>query len=408
MIKIKQKFDNSHIEDIEPIVWEQCESTGTCISKGSRIAIAVGSRGISNIVRIVKAVVDWIRSKGGEPFIIPAMGSHGGATSLGQIQVLKALGISEDTMKVPVCSTMDVVKLDSGPLESSVFIDRFAYEADGIILINRIKPHTSFHGDYESGLVKLCVVGMGKQKQAEEIHRYGLYGLKHLLLPTFHQIRSQVNILFGLGIIENAYHQTKKISALRPEHIEDGETELLCEAKECMACLPLDKIDLLIVDEFGKNISGLGMDTNIIGRLYIRGEKEPEKPDIKCILARSLTEESRGNAEGIGLADIVTRNVLEKVDFSVTAENVITCGFLERGKIPIVAEDDKQALEYAFRIIGKEHSLLKIVRIHNTLRLDELLVSECVLDDIKNNKNIEITNEKYPLINEIGGIPPFV
>jgi hypothetical protein len=205
MIKIKQHFDDTSIKDVRCAVWNQCQASWVDIKPDSRIAIAVGSRAISNLTCIVKTVAEWVVSKGAKPFIVPAMGSHGGATNEGQLQVLRNLGISEASVCAPVYSDMDAVQLDAGVLKHKIYMDRYAAGAHGIILINRIKPHTSFHADHESGLVKLCVIGLGKQKQAEEIHRYGLYGLKNLLLPTFHQIRKQVNILFGVGIVENAY-----------------------------------------------------------------------------------------------------------------------------------------------------------------------------------------------------------
>lgn len=399
LYQVMQTYNEDHIENIAETVWTNCEKVNVTMHENQQIAIAVGSRGITDIVLIVKTIVKWIKSKGACPFIFPAMGSHGGSTALGQIKVLESLGITEYSIDAPIKATMEVKTLDSSGLENKVYIDRYASQADGIILINRVKSHTSFHAEHESGLIKLAVIGMGKQKQAEEIHSFGLYGLKSLMLPTYRTIAKQSNILMGVGIVENAYHQTARLEIVDSSKIEELDSELLIYSKENMARLPIEDIDLLIVDEMGKNISGLCMDTNIIGRLAIKGVKDFDSPRIRCIYVRDLTRESDGNAEGIGLADIVSRKLLERVDLQMTAENAITCGFLERCKVPVVAENDEQAMSYASRILHKDLKKLKIVHIKNTLVLDRMWMSQPCKEQLKKNEKVNVTQEVKPLLN---------
>lgn len=400
MIKIRQSFNSEHIHGFESAVENQIVSSGIQIKKGSSVAIAVGSRGISNINRIVKTVVSCVKESGAFPFIVPAMGSHGGATAEGQKKVLEGYGITEQYIGAPIKSSMEVVELPRGDLKHRVYMDKNAYEADATIIINRIKPHTDFHGKHESGLMKMCAIGLGKHKQALEIHKYGARGLKEMIVPTARQVLKYGNIIMGIGIVENAYDQVKIIKVLKPSEIEDEEMKLLNIARESMPCLPTDKIDVLIIDEIGKDISGTGADTNIIGRIRIRGENEPQKPDITNIVMTDLTEESHGNGLGVGLADFITKRLFEKIDLKVTYENVLTSNFLQRGNIPIIADTDKQAVEYALRTCGPiEPEKARVIRIKNTLKLDEIYVSESVLDEIKHNSNIRILGEFRDMFN---------
>jgi len=400
MIKVRHSFNSEHIENIEDIVKEQIVSSGIHIKKNSSVAIAVGSRGIANIHRIVKAVVSHVKEIGAFPFIVPAMGSHGGANAKGQKEVLEGYGITEKYTGAPIRSSMEVVELPQGDLKNRVYMDKYAYEADSTIIINRIKVHTDFHGMHESGLMKLCVIGLGKHKQALEIHKYGVYGLKEMIVPTARQILKYGNIIMGIGIVENAYDQTKIIKVLKPSEIEDEEANLLNISRKSMPYFPVDKIDVLIIDELGKNVSGVGADTNIIGRMRIRGEKEPQKPDIKNIIITDLTEESHGNGLGVGLADIITKRLFEKIDLKVTYENVLTSNFLQRGSIPIIADTDRQAIGYALRTCGPvEPSKARVIRIKNTLKLDEIYVSQSILEEIKNNKDIAIIGEFKDMFN---------
>lgn len=401
LVKIRQFFNDQHIINIEDKVKEEILNSGIEIKKGASIAIAVGSRGIANIDEIVKATVQWVKDMGGYPFIVPAMGSHGGATAKGQKEVLEGYGITEESVGAPIKSSMEVVELPKDELPNNVYMDKNAYQAEGTIIINRIKVHTDFHGRLESGLMKMCVIGLGKHKQALKIHNFGVYGLKELIVPTARQVLKHGNIIMGIGIVENAYDQTAIIRALRPTEIEEEEVKLLEQSRGNMPSLPVDKLDVLIIDEMGKNISGVGADTNIIGRIGIKGETEPERPNITSIIIRDLTAVSHGNAIGVGLADIITKKLYDKIDFRTTYENVITSTFLQRGNIPIIADTDRQAIEYAFRTCGPiNFEEARIARIKNTLNLDEIYVSKSVLDDINYRDKIQEIGGFKDLIND--------
>lgn len=377
--KIRQQFDSTALSNIEQTVAEKVGAKLN-IAPGARIAITAGSRGVANIARITKAIVDAVKAKGGAPFIIPAMGSHGGATGEGQREILESYGVTEEAMSCPMRSSMEVVELDGGGLELGVFMDKHAYEADGVILVNRIKPHTAFHGEFESGLIKMSVIGLGKERQASALHSFGIYGLKTLMPKVGRRILETGKILLGVGIVENAYDQTAIIEAMTPAEILIREPQLLDIAKGLLPCFPLSDIDVLMVDQIGKNISGSGMDPNIIGRMRIRGEAEPEFPAIKVIAVTDLTDASHGNACGIGLADVVTRRLVNKVDWDATYMNGVTSGFYEHFMLPIVAATDAQALEWAIRASHDPHKPKKIVRITDTLHLGEMYVSDAALE----------------------------
>ncbi|HMV48686.1 MAG TPA: DUF2088 domain-containing protein, partial [Blastocatellia bacterium] len=355
--------------------------------------------------RITKAIVDAVKTKDGAPFIIPAMGSHGGATAEGQREILESYGIAEETMGCPVRSSMEVVELDGGGLELSVFMDKQAFEADGVILVNRIKPHTAFHGQFESGLIKMSVIGLGKERQASALHSFGIYGLKTLMPQVGRRILETGKVLLGVGIVENAYDETAIIEAMTPAEILWREPELLDIAKDMMPRFPLGDIDVLMVDQIGKNISGSGMDPNVIGRMRIRGEAEPEFPAIKVIAATDLTEASHGNACGIGLADVVTRRLVNKVDWDATYMNGVTSGFYEHFMLPIVAATDAQALEWGIRASHDPHKPKKIVRIKDTLHLGELYVSDAALELV--NGKAEIIGERGNPFDEQGSLLAF-
>jgi len=383
MVRIRQAFKADHIEEIEHTTREQILSLGIRLTPGARVAIAVGSRGIANLHRIVKSTVDTIRELGGNPFIIPAMGSHGGATAEGQRQVLEGYGVTEEYVGAEIRSSMKVVTLPSGNLGHKVYMDQYAHEADATVVINRVKVHTDFHGSTESGLLKICVIGLGKHAMALEIHRYGVYGLKELIPIAARHILGHSNIIMGIGIVENAYDQTAIIRAIRAEDLEREELKLLDFNRKNMPCLPVDRLDVLVVDQMGKDISGVGMDPNITGRMLIRGQQEPLRPDISNIIALELSETSHGNALGMGLADFITRRFFKQIDFETTYENVMTSTFTERGKMPIVAENARQAMMYALRASGPiDIPDARIIRIKNTLKLDEMYVSAAVLREI--------------------------
>jgi hypothetical protein len=391
LTRVRQRFDSTHIDDVEGEVRRQLVGSGVTIRPGGSIAIATGSRGIDNIAAIVRCVVRWVRGQGGEPFIVPAMGSHGGATAEGQQQVLEGYGVTEAWCGAPIRSSMDVVQLPQGDVPVPVYLDRYASQADGVIVVNRVKPHTSFHGPYESGLAKMISIGLGKHAQALAIHDLGVRGLREVMPQVARAVLATGKILLGVAIVENAYDKTMRVRAIPASRIMEEEPSLLDLARRHMPRLPVEDIDILIVDEMGKDISGVGMDTNVIGRLKIRDQHEPETPRIKMIFVRDLSAGTHGSAVGIGLADVTTRRLFEKIDLGATYENVVTTTFLERGKIPIIAATDRQGMEIAARGCGLADARhARIVRIRNTLHLDELLVSPAVLEDLRGQGGIEV------------------
>ena len=348
-------------------------------------------RGISHIAEIIATVVKEVKDLGGDPFIVPSMGSHGEATSEGQIAVLKSYGITENFVVAPIRSSMEVVKIGEIREGVPVLMDKIAFNSDAIIAVNRVKPHTSFRGPIESGLMKMLAVGLGKHAGACLVHSFGSRGLREMVPQAAHIMLKEANVVLGIAIIENAYDQTAKMVAVEPEDFEKVEPSLLKEACQLMPRLPFDKIDLLIVDEIGKNISGTGMDTNIIGRLMIRGEKEFEKPRVDKIVALDLTSESHGNAIGIGLADITVRRLVNKINYRATYANVLTSGFLNRANIPPTFETDKDAIATALETLRRiEPAKARVVRIQNTLALETIYISEILLKEAEENENIEI------------------
>lgn len=391
LTRIRQCFASDQIKDVAGAVRAELEQSAVPIPAGAEIAIAVGSRGIAHLAEIVRETAAWVIRKGGRPFIVPAMGSHGGATADGQRKVLEHYGVSEAAVGAPIRSSMAVVELNRGDTGVPVYFDAEASKAYGTIIINRIKPHTSFHGRYESGLLKMIAIGLGKHEQAKAIHQYGVDGLRDLMPRVAMQVLKQGKILFGVAVVENAYDQTQVVKAIPAAAIADEEPSLLEIARANMPGLPVEDIDILVIDEMGKNISGLGIDPNVIGRLRIRGQPEPAAPRVAMIVVRSLTAESQGNAVGVGLADIITRRLFSDIDLGATYENALTSTFTERAKIPMIAETDQQAMEFALRAMrGTAPAGLRVVRIRNTLHLDELLVSPAVLDGIRGRREVEV------------------
>lgn len=411
LYRVKQQFNETRLADIALSVREEMARISgemPLFRPGMRIAIAVGSRGIANLSLIVKAIVDSLKEMSIAPFIVPAMGSHGGATAEGQREVLAGYGITEAEMGVPVQASMAVVELPRGDLPIPVYQDKIAHEADGIILVNRIKVHTDFHGTYESGLMKMAVIGLGKHEQAKAVHRYGTKGLREFIPLAARQILQYSRILMGIGIVENAYEQTMVIEAIRAEAIPEREPVLLERCRAHMPKLPVDRIDVLIVDRLGKEISGTGLDTNIIGRIRIPGEPEPATPDITRLIVCDLTEASHGNATGMGLADIVTERFRQKVDLAATNENIVTSTFLDRGKLPVVARTDLEAFQFAARTWGPlAVSDAAIIRIRDTLHLDVMYVSECVYQQIKDRPEITLMGGPTPVFDGKGNLTPF-
>jgi len=408
LTRIKRRFPDNSLKYPEKEVKKELSKFSGSVSPGNRIGIAVGSRGISNLELLVRSTVDFIRSRSAIPFIIPAMGSHGGATADGQSQLLEDYGISEKNVGAPVFSSMEVVRLNQGKSPCSVFMDKFAYESDGVILINRIKPHTDFHGKYESGLVKMAVIGLGKEKQASAVHSFGVYGLTSLIPVIAGQILSEGKIIGGISLVENSYDKTMLIKALKADEFLEEEPALLDLARNNMPALPVKKLDVLIIDKMGKEISGAGIDPNVIGRIRIAGQAEPTEPEIKSIVVLDLTQGTRGNAIGMGLSDVITKRLFDKIDFPATYKNVITSSFLERGKVPVVAGSDREAFEIALRSCGYiKPGTERIIRIRNTLDLEVILASGAIVNDLKKSPGIQILDKDLDMFPGDNNFTPF-
>lgn len=369
--------------------------------QGKRVAITGGSRGVTRIPEILAAVVGWVRRHGGEPFIFPAMGSHGGATAEGQRQMLENLGMTELALGAPIVSSMDTELLGRLANGMPVYIDRHAAQADAIIVVNRIKPHTDYTGDFESGIAKMTAIGMGKLQGADIIHRFGVEGLLKLMPEAARLVCRQAPVLFGLASIENAYHEVAQISAIPAHQIAgEQEKELLQLAYSLMPRFPFPEIDVLIVEEMGKNISGVGMDPNVIGRAKVHGVEMPAGCSIRAIAVLRLTHETHGNASGIGLADVTTQRILNEMDFDATYLNCITSGLtgIQRALLPLVAPTEKAAVETAFRVCGRPESHhARAVRIKNTLSLGEMDISLDLLPEILPHVPVTPLSEPFEL-----------
>lgn len=384
MLRIRLNFDAPEIENVSDELMKQLTGAEIPVKEGDRIGIGVGSRGIAGLQTMVKTVVEFLRQKGAEPCIVPAMGSHGGANAEGQKEVLASYGVTEEALQVPVLSSMETVILGHIRDDIPVYFDRLAASLDGIILLNRVKPHTDFHATYESGLVKQMVIGLGNHDGAQLVHSYGLMGLEELIPEMGEVILQKAPILAGVAILENAMDKTAEIKVLKKDEILSQEPELLQKARNLMPRLPVSDLDVLVVEEMGKNISGVGMDSNITGRIGFRLSKEEADPLVRRIVCLDLTPESHGNALGVGLADVITSRLAEKINYEITYANVITSGFLERGFVPITQPNDQAAIELALKTSGRKLSAAdaKVIQIKNTLELTEMFISEPLLKDI--------------------------
>jgi hypothetical protein len=406
LFTVRQKFTGTVVNDIEAAVAREMRQCLPRLKPGARIAIATGSRGVANIDRIVRAAVKCIQTAGGKPFIVPAMGSHGNGTAEGQALILAGYGITEEKIGAPIVSSMEVVELPAPGLDNKVYMARAASEADGIVLVNRIKPHTDFHGRYESGLVKMGVIGLGKHAAALELHAFGVIGLRDRIPLTFKAVVETGKVLLGLAVIENARDETAHIEAMSGKQILEREPALLDLARKNMPCLPVEDVDVLIVDRMGKEISGVGMDPNIIGRIRIRGQEEPVSPRVKEIVMSGLTPHSYGNAIGIGLADVITKKFFDAIDFNAMNINARTSRFLERAKVPFVAENDEDAFNIALNACGIiRPGAERIVRILDTLHLAEVQVSKAVYEEIINK--VELVKPAEEIFNKNGGLREF-
>jgi hypothetical protein len=391
MARIKQIFEDNSIRDIPATIaieFSKIEIAST-IKPGMSIAITAGSRGVANIEKIFKGIIDHVQKLGGKPFIFPAMGSHGGATAEGQIEVLASYNITERTMGVPIRSSMETVIIGHTPDGQSVYLDKIASQADGIIVVGRIKPHTAFRGTYESGLLKMMVIGMGKQKGAESCHMEGFGRMAHNVETYADIILKNARILFGIGLIENAFDDTSKIEAIPTNEIKKREKDLLVEAKQLMPQIMFPKFDILVIDQIGKNFSGDGADPNIsttYSTPYASGG-----PEFQRYVVLDLSEETHGNAIGIGMADFTTKRVYDKMDFDKTYPNALTTTVVSGVRMPMVLRNDRLALQAAiFCCTEIDKAKPRIVRIMNTSHIENIWISEPLVPEALTNKKIEI------------------
>ncbi len=398
MFRVKQELEGPALHDIPGAVRDTMRSLHLQekVKPGQTVAITSGSRGVANIDRITRAVVDELKTLGLLPFVCPTMGSHGEATAEGQLQILAHYGITEATMGCPMKSSMEVVEI--GKVKgTTVFCDKNAWGADHIVVVGRIKAHTDFDGEIESGLYKMMAIGLGKQHGAENYHRAGHHYSYGEIFPLVGQaVLDSGHVLCGLGIVENGHDQTAKVQAVLPKDFAAVEKALLKEAKVWMARLPFDKLDLLIVDELGKNISGAGMDPNVTGRASV--QKPGGKPHIRMLFVRDITPEADGNAIGVGFADMTTKRLVKKINYAAMHMNAITSGVPDAARVPMAFETDREAIETALGMIGlTPPEQARVVRIKNTLALTEIDCSEALLAEVKTHRRLSPATEAQPI-----------
>lgn len=398
MVKAKQKYPRPVlINPVEEFI-TNLNNSGLLsrVSMGMSIAITVGSRGVSNQPQLVRALVAELKKIGAEPFIIPAMGSHGGAAVEGQIAILQGMGITEETTGAPIRATMETIILGEAAPGLPAQIDKYAHEADGIIIINRIKPHVAFRGPYESGLAKMIAIGLGKQRGAEACHRMGFGKMAEHIPMVAKKVIAEANILFAIGTIENAYHETAQIEVIPIEDLLELEPALQEKAKGLCAKLFTDKLDVLVLDEIGKDITGTGFDTNIVGRYhtpFISGG-----PEITRIAVLNITDRSKGNGNGLGIVDFTTKRAFNKFKFEMSYPNALTSTVPVSVKIPMVLESDRQAIQAAVKtsnIANQEE--VRLMRIKNTNEMDIIEISESLLVEAENSSSLEILSDSYEL-----------
>ncbi len=417
MIEVRQRFPASPQLDLQEMLRQQFDLAriGEKVVPGMRIALGVGSRGITNLAEIVKATIGVLTGAGARPFVVPAMGSHGGATPEGQARVLADYGITAETVGVPIVAGMEVLKIGTAFDGLDVVFSASALQADGVVVLNRVKPHTDFHGPLGSGIQKMLTIGFGKQAGAANAHRAAAHMGHEVVIREFSRvILGAVPILFGVAIVEDQHHQTAEIVVMRPEDIPTEESCLLEKARELMPRLPLNEIDLLIVDKLGKEISGSGMDTNVIGRGIMGystalGSNGTRSPHISRIFVRDLSPATNGNGIGIGLADFTTTRAVRALNMRYTYVNALTSIGLHPAKIPIHFDTDRETIHEAIASLATLNpETLRVVRITDTLNLERLLVSESCLDSLRSSPAVElISGARDMLFDDGDNLLPF-
>ena len=402
VFRVRQKFDAPRIDDVPKEAETQLTglSLGSTIKSGQSVAISAGSRGIANIHLIIKAIADHIKRLGAEPFIVPAMGSHAGGKAEGQQKILESYGITEAFCECPIRSSMETVVVCQAAEGFPVHFDKHAYSADHVVLCNRIKTHTQFSGEIESGMMKIMLPGLGKHEGAKIYHRaIKDYSFSQVLHSVAGHVLAKCKIVAGVGVVENSYGQTAKIQAALPQDLEKTDKELLILAKKWAPRLPFNKVDILLIDETGKELSGTGFDVSLVGRKYLEHRAAPDEfPKVRIIALRNLTDKSGGNAEGMGLAEFCLSRFLEKVDVTTTRVNALTSGHYTGSMCPLDYATDREMLDVMLREIGlAEPPDAKLLWIRNTLFLSEVECSVAYLDEAHGRDDLEILSDPRPL-----------
>lgn len=396
MFRVRQIFPRTIIttEEIPGVVERELSQKrfSDQVKPGMNIAITAGSRGVANVAVITKAIVDFVASKGAKPFVVPAMGSHGGATAEGQLEVLAGYGITQEYLGCPIKSSMEVKMIGFTEDGREVVIDKNAAEADGIIISCRIKPHNAFRGKYESGIMKMMAVGLGKQVGAERVHAQGMQNIGKNIPIIGTAILKYAPVLFAVPCIENAFDETCKIVAVNHDEVVEEEPKLLQEAFANMPKIIVGECDVLVVDEIGKNYSGTGVDPNITGTFSTKYASGGVKVQRTAML--DLSEESHGNGLGTGLANVITKRLFDKLDLEKMYPNCITSTVLESARIPCIVASDKEAIQLCIRTcVNIDKDKVRIVKIPNSLHIEHIMLSEAYYDEIKNYPNLEIESE---------------
>jgi Lactate racemase N-terminal domain len=400
LARIRQSLPQPRLEDVPGTVRRLIKSSRLRerVARGGTIAVGVGSRGIGGIDLVARTAVDTLREIGYKPFIVAAMGSHGGATADGQRALLAGYGVTPEAMGVPVKTDMDTVVLGTNPVGLPIYFDKNAYQADGSVLLNRVKPHTDFRSTHESGVLKMLVIGLGKRDGASQVHKLGVRGLREVLPAVGRFLVKNTRFALGLAIVENAEDVPAEIVPLEPETIFDVEPVVLERARGLMGRLPFDQIDVLVVGELGKNYSGAGMDPNVIGRLLIETQPDFDRPVITRLVVLDVSDESHGNIVGVGFADLTTERLVSKMDSESFRINVITSCCLERARIPITLPTDRDvvtsALDTCWRI---DPSQARVVVIPNTLELKTLWVSPPLEDEVRSHSELNRETDYLPM-----------
>ncbi|WP_163536054.1 lactate racemase domain-containing protein [Gracilibacillus sp. YIM 98692] len=398
MTKVKQYFDDAKIEDLGAELEQQLNQKGleNQVKPGMEVAVAVGSRGLDRLVETTKVTIDFLKKLGAKPFIVPCMGSHGGASGPGQKAVLEHLGVKEEVVGAEIRSSMEVIQIDQLENGLPIYIDKIASEADGIVVINRVKPHTAFRGQVESGIMKMISIGLGKQKGAEACHQLGFKHMAEHVPAMANIIIDKMPILFAVATVENAFDKVAELEVLLPEEIEEREKELQKLSKQTLPKLFFDQIDVLVIDEIGKNISGDGMDPNVTGRYptpYAYGG-----PEVSKMVVLDLTEETEGNANGVGTADFTTQKLVDQMDREATYANGLTSTVVGPTHISTAMPNDIMAIQAAIKTCNiLDFSKARVVRIKNTLEIGEIEVSENMLEDITTHNNLEKLTDLYDM-----------